>query len=432
MIVFLSSCTVDDKGEFHLTWLFWAILGAFVVLMLIPTGQDKKNGESRVNKKSYSEHYMDMAEEAEEPESVYEGEEAFIDVKGTYYRTPYEIAAASDVEEGDTLILQPEPFNPKDPDAVKVLTLEEVHIGYVQWYAAKKIKDNINHIKSCTVTYTSERAIPDIHAKVIFSEKECKQQVFIPEDLRVSPKKRMRDLEFGIQNENKYMTRVTLVEGTYEFPYDTILKARALRQGDEIKLKKPAVESKYFPYRLDVYTEDGCMIGFIHGEHGREMFEHFDEIVSTLVESPLDAHNHGQLAIKIFLPEYKSGRDFFPEVSYEITFYYSGPYPQLAEAESLKRTDQEKALEIALPIAEKEKGIDAKFLCCQIYRLQKEYDKEHELILKIIERIETIKPDEISRNDYAILKTKLPIMKKRLATVESRLNSKSRNKSTKK
>lgn len=351
-----------------------------------------------------------------------------MEVKGIYYRTIDEKAAARDVEVGDTLILEVEPDNPVDPNAVKVLTLEGVHIGYVQWDIAQFVKDNISHVKSCTVTKATRHEIPYIHASISFSASECKQQNIIAEELRVSPEDKMRDLTLGIRKDYKYRYIGSLVDGTYELPYESIQKARALRQGDKVVLKKPLEESEYYPYRLDVYTEDDCMIGFMYGEFIQDQFELFDEIYTTIVDSPLDTYGHGQLFVKTYLPENKKRVESTPGISVNMTFGYRGPYPQLREAEDLKRIDPEKALDIALPIAEKEKGITAKFLCCQIYRLRKDYESEREMILKILERINSIKPDEISRNDFASLKGQGPTMTKRLATVESRLNSKSRKK----
>lgn len=437
----LSSCTINDEGEFELTWLFWVILIGFVILVIIGVSNNQKEADKRgitveqlIEEKKkeikVKKTYRDRATPAKYASKV----STFpcvkeMEVKGTYYRTIDEKAAARDLEVGDTLILKVEQDNPVDPNAVKVLTLEGVHIGYVQWDIAQFVKDNISHVKSCTVTKVTRHEIPYIHASISFSASECKQQNFIAEELRVSPEDKMRDLTLGIRKDYNYRYICSLVDGTYELPYESIQKARALRQGDKVILKKPLDESEYYPYRLDVYTEDDCMIGFMYGEFIQEQFELFDEICATIVDSPLDTYGHGQLFVKTYLTENMKRVQSTPGISVNITFGYRGPYPQLRKAEDLKRIDPEKALYIALPIAEKEKGITAKFLCCQIYRLRKDYKSEREMILKILERINSIKPDEISRNDFASLKGQYPTMTKRLATVESRLNSNSRKKS---
>ena len=107
---------------------------------------------------------------------------------------------------------------------------------------------------------------------------------------------------------------------------------------------------------------------------------------------------------------------------------YSGPYPELQEAESLKRTDPEAALLIALPIAAKEKGMKAKFLCCQIYRLQKDYEAERRMIVRILNHMDSVNPEEILQEDLYHMKSQRPTILQRLNTVESRIASREKNK----
>lgn len=50
VMIALSSCTVNDKGEFELTWLFWMVLfvlAVFVFVMMCLTADDKKEAEKR-------------------------------------------------------------------------------------------------------------------------------------------------------------------------------------------------------------------------------------------------------------------------------------------------------------------------------------------------------------------------------------------------
>lgn len=43
----LSSCTVNDKGEFELTWLFWVILIAFIVMIIYQQIKIHKEAKER-------------------------------------------------------------------------------------------------------------------------------------------------------------------------------------------------------------------------------------------------------------------------------------------------------------------------------------------------------------------------------------------------
>lgn len=47
MTFVLSSCTVNDRGEFELTWLFWALLIGFAIFFIFGMIHDKKEAEKR-------------------------------------------------------------------------------------------------------------------------------------------------------------------------------------------------------------------------------------------------------------------------------------------------------------------------------------------------------------------------------------------------
>ena len=47
MTLIMSSCTVNDEGEFELTWLFWVILIGFVIIVIVSVNQNKKEAEKR-------------------------------------------------------------------------------------------------------------------------------------------------------------------------------------------------------------------------------------------------------------------------------------------------------------------------------------------------------------------------------------------------
>lgn len=46
-LVTLSSCTVDDNGDLQLSWLFWAILIAFIIIVIISAVNNNKEAEKR-------------------------------------------------------------------------------------------------------------------------------------------------------------------------------------------------------------------------------------------------------------------------------------------------------------------------------------------------------------------------------------------------
>ena len=52
-------------------------------------------------------------------------------INGTDYRTFEDIERANKLQKGETLYLIPEPNNEYDKNAIKVLTKDSVHIGYI-------------------------------------------------------------------------------------------------------------------------------------------------------------------------------------------------------------------------------------------------------------------------------------------------------------
>ena len=65
---------------------------------------------------------------------------------GLYYRTAAEQTRAMNLKPGEALRLEPEPTNPFDPNAVKVLTEDGFHIGYVSKDEAPFLKgDHLPH-----------------------------------------------------------------------------------------------------------------------------------------------------------------------------------------------------------------------------------------------------------------------------------------------
>lgn len=76
-------------------------------------------------------------------------------LKGLNYRDEDEQAAAEDLEEGDDLILEEEPTNEYDPFAIKVLTADGYHIGYVEASKAKFISENMPRLIKCRIKQIS-------------------------------------------------------------------------------------------------------------------------------------------------------------------------------------------------------------------------------------------------------------------------------------
>ncbi len=345
-------------------------------------------------------------------------------VKGTFYRNKREISEAQSLEAGDTLILKIEPNNKFSNNAVQVLSINGYCIGYVEKSYSRLVSENLDRINRCRVVKVSSHEIPFIDGEICFSENECIPPSVMSEEFQISPVDKMNNLTYENSVHSNLWQMGIAVIGVYEQPRDAIAKARSLRQGDTLLLKKEE-STDYYPYRVGVLTEDGTMLGFLYPTNIKAIYDNFDKIIRVMVDSPLGANDSSSLFIRIFFPckveiqnEDKEG------------IYYVGPYPQLQEANALKRSDPNSALDIALKVADVEKGIDAKFLCCQCYRILKDYESEEKMILRIIRTIDGLTPDDYDPHECILLKgRKRTEIEKRLAVVRSRINSKNRRNS---
>ncbi len=348
---------------------------------------------------------------------TYVPQKIVFDVKGTFYRTEEEKEEARWVKVGDTLVLEHELFNEYSENAVLVRTINGIAIGYVEKIYSRKVCVNIDHIAECKVIKKTNHDIPFIKAEVYFSEEKCEQVDYMPEEFQITPADQIRRLVTGVGYDPKYKVVGSLVNGTYELPREAIARAKKLKQGERVRLVKQD-PTKYYPNRINVYTTDDVLVGFISNFYAKSIYENFDKIIETFVESPMHGGVGGYyLDLNIF---FQRGVDI--KNCLVNGMFWDGVYAELKEATEIKRENPQGALELALPITDKEKGIDAKFLCCQCYRLMKRYEEERAMIIRIIDRIESLEPDDLEPFACAILKThQLPIIRKRLNTVETRL-----------
>ena len=302
-----------------------------------------------------------------------------VKVKGTYYRTREEIAAARDVEIGDRLILKREPNNKEDRYAVKAYTMEGYHIGYIDRLYSEEIANNINYIKEAVVFSKRGHDIPYINIRVAFSDSPVEQREFISKEFQLRPEDKM--ISLGTDGKPDQFKRILFpVKGLYEEGRKTVALARALKRGDKVILKKGDCD-EYFPKRIDVFTEDDVYLGYADKQLiGDEIYDRFDDIICVMVDAHISQNTADRLMLSAFLP--KSNEDFTsePTVSVGITFTYSGDYPQVKFAAKIRQTNPIAALDILLPIAEKERGIDAKMECIACYYQTKEWKNRIDLL----------------------------------------------------
>lgn len=349
------------------------------------------------------------------------------DVKGTYYRTTDEISAARMCEVGDTLILVPEPSNTADSYAVKVITMEGVHIGYISSEFSKIVSSNITHVSECIITRVTAHNIPFISVKIVFSQSFVQQPEITPKAYQCGPEDKMRNLSTTNINAYDYRKVGLLVQDLYERDKDVIAKARLCRKGDKIILKKGVCDELY-PDRIDIYLADETYLGYAAAFCRKEVYTLFDKIVDSFVDFPITPDTGDQLSIRVIFPaRVKCPESCLPAAGIE--HFYSGNFPEVKMASELRRTDPLAALDILLPIAMKEKGIDAHLECVACYFQIKDWDNRIKMIQETLDRIESFTEDDYPQSTLNILHRYEEKLCKQLEFSQKRLDS--QNKLTK-
>lgn len=312
------------------------------------------------------------------------------------------------LEVGDEIELWPETLNDEDKHAIMVYTDSNAHIGYVEKKYSRVVSENLDDLVRCVVTKKSRHKIPFINARAEFST------VINHPD--------------SVQNQYEFYNTSMgcAISGTYEESAETIKFARNLKPGTPVKLVK-AQPTEYVTNRYDVFSEEGIFLGFLEPFHSDKLEPNFDLITDVKIETPLPVNEPVAFMLRVY---FKPGSEL-KSPTHVTELPYGIIYPELYAASKLKRTDTAKALQLALPIAEKEKGIEAKFICCQCYRLTKDYDSELIMIEKIINHINSLTDEIAAPGDIQTLKIVLDReIARRYATVKSRIES--RNKKIKK
>lgn len=144
-------------------WILIIIVVAIVVLLI---GKHLDGGERQL--KSPKEVWNEVQSELNELSKEDNYEILNFAVKGLYYRSEDDQSAARELIVGDELKMVPEPTNPRDPNAIKVLTLSGAHIGYVDGKYSKYVMENMYRLQKFIATKITDDAIPYIYAEAYF------------------------------------------------------------------------------------------------------------------------------------------------------------------------------------------------------------------------------------------------------------------------
>lgn len=164
-------CEIVGTGN-----IIYILLGVFVFYIIVKcAGKDVRNAQERERRnRAYEEKKIveDLKAYKEKQLDEYLKVGYSFTIKGIYYRTENEIKRAQQIKMNDSLFLEFEPDNIYDSNAIKVLTEDKIHIGYVPSKSCETVKLLIERSSgydiSVYVKIDSEDGIPYILAKIDF------------------------------------------------------------------------------------------------------------------------------------------------------------------------------------------------------------------------------------------------------------------------
>lgn len=147
-----------------------------------------------------------------------------------------------------------------------------------------------------------------------------------------------------------------------------------------------------------------------------------DSIVASIVDTPICANTAYRLAVAVFFPnELKCPEEY--RLQPGISFHYNGVYPEVKAAQVLRRTDPLAALDILLPIARREKGIDARVECIACYYQLKDWESRIDMINDTIRHIDNLTSEDLPPNTLKSLQGYLTKLFQQLDFSQKRLES---------
>ena len=142
------------------------------------SNQKQENGFTDIDSLDWDGFYERCSKAEEEREKAgLSYQHIFFVVAGTQYRSDEAIERANGLEFQEKLFLEWEKDNRHDPYAVKVLTDDGYHIGYMPAKYTRKFHSKINESTSCTVFSLKEQDYTDAPLIEVSASFEWKKRV---------------------------------------------------------------------------------------------------------------------------------------------------------------------------------------------------------------------------------------------------------------
>lgn len=320
-------------------------------------------------------------------------------LKGLSYRDSRSISAARLLDVGDVVILELDPTNEYDEFAIKVLTRPGVFIGYIDRKFTKMLSMKFGYI-SAEVNAVKHSEIPFIDIRISINEAPISQPSIVNNPKEMSPNERMMILENIVKSSNsiygaipngyqQYGFKISWIE---ELPRENVLRAKLCQIGEPLKLVVQ-IPSRY-PGRIEVYTSDDVLIGFIDEETNNGLAEHIKSIIGASIHrfDGLD-QAFGILYIPLDIPLVEPIGDFLDY-----------PFKEVGEAAYIAKEDPILALDMIQYAVDHEKSLYAKELALKCYWHLKDWENRKKIALRMLDAIESLSSDEVSAFTFQYLK----------------------------
>lgn len=263
--------------------------------------------------------------------------------------------------------------------------------------------------------------IPFIDIKVSFAKYPQLQPRIETNLENLSPSERMMILGEIIKDEEPAKTTNQIpsdyyqygfkISWTEELPRENIIRAKQCKTGDKLKLA--VQQSSRYPGRIEVYTDDNILIGFIDEEAAPGLAEIFDKISTVSIYS---SDGIGKLSGICYIPSYFAKSLPVPHG------FFDFPYKEVRDASYIAKEDPNMALDMIQYAIAHEKGIYAKEVALKCFWHLKDWESRRAMAVRMLDTIESINEDELSTFEYQLLKTrKAPELIKIIETCDKRL-----------
>lgn len=239
------------------------------------------------------------------------------EVKGVFYRDKNAIERAAQLYINEPLILEVEPDNLQDTNAVKVLTEDKVHIGYLPKDIALYLHYRLDKVIICYAKSITDDEIPYVYASFIFKGKD--NVLFynsVINDFRVREEieeriPELKELEIFPEKQLEPLSRLLLKypnELLVEYKY--LLALRWCQKHDEV-LKLIEIMASKYPSILELNDIKEILLFTECDKKREEERLHFEKVQAMHYEAKglFDSGNYTE-ALPIFLESIEQGANY--------------------------------------------------------------------------------------------------------------------------